>query len=365
VCLCLGEMLHVLVVSLVGRLLGSRLALRGPDGSIIRATKKLAAALAQCTRRFVIGLQYFLLSVVVHALRGMHPAVSLVVVLIIGYYWRSQFKAVGKLNRDFALGDTGPVSTAFLQRAGQSSGNLLGRWDVNVATRGVRWWQVFPRTLQRFFNPAHHLHDLFHNVDDTDDQANAFEQQHAKPEEATINLIRRAEMTQGLSRRGQRSPLRRQLTRFATRTNFFARSPVRSTTVRFSATTDATSTTQSAAEAGAERSVRFASPPDIDVESGRSMSSAGSAARCTCPAEAVGAPSLLPGAPPAMPAEPGEAAAPPDRPVEQVLSWMKTHVPSFILGDGGVTGRPEDDQAFDRASFSLPARDLQVRMENL
>lgn len=54
---CLGEMMHVLTLSLIGRLLGTRLALRGPDGSIIRATRHLANSLSNCTRVFFNGLQ--------------------------------------------------------------------------------------------------------------------------------------------------------------------------------------------------------------------------------------------------------------------------------------------------------------------
>ena len=53
--LCLGQMLHVITESLIARLLGSRLALRGPDGSIIRATRHLAKALASTTRTFFTG----------------------------------------------------------------------------------------------------------------------------------------------------------------------------------------------------------------------------------------------------------------------------------------------------------------------
>ena len=55
VCACLGEMLYVLTETLISRLLGSRLALRGPDGSIIRATANLAKSLARSTRRFIWG----------------------------------------------------------------------------------------------------------------------------------------------------------------------------------------------------------------------------------------------------------------------------------------------------------------------
>ena len=68
----LGEMLYVMVETLIARLLGSRLALRGPEGSINVANRHLAKALANCTKHFIVGLQWFLLSILVHALKGMH-----------------------------------------------------------------------------------------------------------------------------------------------------------------------------------------------------------------------------------------------------------------------------------------------------
>ena len=83
VILTLGEMLHVLTDSLVSRLLGTRLALRGPDGSIIRATKHLANALEHSTRLFFNGLQYFLASIIFHVLRSQHPSLGVWAIVLL------------------------------------------------------------------------------------------------------------------------------------------------------------------------------------------------------------------------------------------------------------------------------------------
>ena len=91
VCLCLVEMISVLLETLLARLLGSRLALRGQDGSIAKATKSLAKSLLKSTSRFIVGLQWFLLSVVCHAACTMHPVISGVALLLIFVYWRGQF----------------------------------------------------------------------------------------------------------------------------------------------------------------------------------------------------------------------------------------------------------------------------------
>ena len=106
---CLGEMLHVLVISLIARLLGMRLALRGPDGSIIQATRHLAIALASTTRTFFKGLQYFLLSVVFYALRGQHPLIAVLMISVIFKYWRGQGKLASELSLNFKL-EKGVVS---------------------------------------------------------------------------------------------------------------------------------------------------------------------------------------------------------------------------------------------------------------
>ena len=103
VVLCLGEMMHVMTETLVARQLGSRLALRGQDGSIIIATRRLAASLANATKRFFGGLQSFLLSVVFHALRGMHPGLALVVAVVILWYLKMQGALVKRLAKDFEL----------------------------------------------------------------------------------------------------------------------------------------------------------------------------------------------------------------------------------------------------------------------
>jgi hypothetical protein len=103
VVLCLVEMISVLLETLLARLLGSRLALRGPDGSIIIATKGLAKSLLKATERFIIGLQWFLFSVVCHALRGQHPVISGCVLAMIFFYWRMQFGLAKRLATEFFL----------------------------------------------------------------------------------------------------------------------------------------------------------------------------------------------------------------------------------------------------------------------
>ena len=103
VTLTLGEMLYVMIESLIARLLGSRLALRGPEGSITTANKHLAEALANSTKHFIMGLQWFLLSILSHALRGMHVGLSMLVLFILAIYWKSQFAAVGRLASQFEL----------------------------------------------------------------------------------------------------------------------------------------------------------------------------------------------------------------------------------------------------------------------
>lgn len=107
----LGEMLHVLTDSLTSRLLGTRLALRGPDGSINRATQKLAASLAATTRTFFNGLQYFLWSVIFHVLRAQHPAVGVWTILLLYPYWRSYGALAAQRVIDFHI-EHG-TSTAF------------------------------------------------------------------------------------------------------------------------------------------------------------------------------------------------------------------------------------------------------------
>ena len=120
---CLGEMLHVLVISLIARLLGMRLALRGPDGSIIRATRHLAIALASTTRTFFKGLQYFLLSVVFYALRGQHPLIALLMIGVIFKYWRGQGRLASELSLAFKL-EKG-VTTAFIDERNYNSERRL------------------------------------------------------------------------------------------------------------------------------------------------------------------------------------------------------------------------------------------------
>ena len=111
VCLCLCKMLHVVMETLFARQLGTRLALRGPEGSITVATKNMSRSLTNATKHFVYGLQYFMLSVIFHSVRGMHPATSVLVALLIAKFWRLQWSLIEQLATRFELRDA--VSTAF------------------------------------------------------------------------------------------------------------------------------------------------------------------------------------------------------------------------------------------------------------
>ena len=103
IAITLGEMLYVMIETLIARQLGSRLALRGADGSINVANRHLAAALADSTRHFVLGLQWFLFSVLLHAIRGIHPGASVLVLLIILRYWKRQFSTIARLAAQFKV----------------------------------------------------------------------------------------------------------------------------------------------------------------------------------------------------------------------------------------------------------------------
>jgi hypothetical protein len=107
----LGQMLTVITESLIARLLGARLALRGPDGSIIRSTRHLATALASSTRGFFNGLQFFILACFFHVLRGQHPLIAIFLVAILYPYWRHQGTLADELSRKFHL--VQGVTTAF------------------------------------------------------------------------------------------------------------------------------------------------------------------------------------------------------------------------------------------------------------
>ena len=108
---CLGEMLTVMAESLIARLLGSRLALRGPDGSIIEATRHLATNLTSCTRHFFNGLTYFVLATAFHVLRTQHIVIGFVLVGILLPYWQNQVVLADTLSRKFHL--VRGVTTAF------------------------------------------------------------------------------------------------------------------------------------------------------------------------------------------------------------------------------------------------------------
>ena len=69
-------MRHVLELCPASQLLGYRLALRGPSGSIMSAVQHLAESLSKQTHRFVYGLTWFVLSIIFHGLRVLHPIIS-------------------------------------------------------------------------------------------------------------------------------------------------------------------------------------------------------------------------------------------------------------------------------------------------
>ena len=156
--LCLGDMLYVCLETLLARILGSRLALRGPDGSIIRATQNLARALASSTRRFVRGLQWFLLSIMMHALRGMHPVIAGVVTIIVLKQWRGQFKLVSRLARWFELRKA--VSTAFTHDPNSDGVGEEASGDAVPESTVARYTKLGHSVL----NPLAALEDLFAQV---------------------------------------------------------------------------------------------------------------------------------------------------------------------------------------------------------
>ena len=71
-------MRHVLQLCPTSQLLGYRLALRGPSGSIMSAVQHLAESLSKQTHRFVYGLTWFVLSIIFHGLRVLHPIISVI-----------------------------------------------------------------------------------------------------------------------------------------------------------------------------------------------------------------------------------------------------------------------------------------------
>lgn len=209
--LSLGEMLQVMTESLISRQLGSRLALRGPDGSIIHATRNLAQALASTTRGFFKGLQYFLLSVTFYTLRGQHPAVAIILNCIIYRYWRKQGELAGRLSAVFHVREG--ISTAFADeerhRADrvprsaiaaaasahtQTHGGLSG--SSSFKTRVERAY-TFKRSTLDYLNPVgHHLKFLTQEVSNDFNGASVANARHKNPAAATKHLIQRTEKKQ-------------------------------------------------------------------------------------------------------------------------------------------------------------------------
>ena len=189
---CLSELLWVMTETLIARLLGSRLALRGPDGSIIRATYHLAKVLATSTRRFIWGLQWFIFSVVCHSLNSLHLLISVPVFFILLNWWRSQFKQIDRLADIFAIKHT--VSTAFEDSSPEVS--EMGVFGETSEGRGgvVRLHALRPKGwtggFRHFFNPFASLHHLFDQVDDTQGDSKVVGKYHA-PKCETSLLIQR------------------------------------------------------------------------------------------------------------------------------------------------------------------------------
>ena len=196
----LGEMLYVMIETMIARLLGSRLALRGPDGSIAIATRHLAAALVNSTKHFIYGLQFFLLSVLCHAFRGLHLVSSIIVLIIIIKYWKSQFVTVGRLAKRFELkeatrtdfDEAGP-SCAPAGDENSAPASSVPLWKTKVRPGKARKGRVPPpsprgrgrrrslvsdaahevkeaqKKTRDFFNPLRDLNELFNQVDDTEE----------------------------------------------------------------------------------------------------------------------------------------------------------------------------------------------------
>ena len=219
VAVTLGEMLYVMTETLIARLLGSRLALRGPDGSIHTATQHLAGVLANSTRHFILGLQWFLLSVVCHAVRGMHVISSVLVLCIIARYWNLQFVVVRRLAgqfqlvhatlTDFELGPDGaggstdslPMWRRDQLRSGRSHGTRRASLLIDLQ-HGVQERTILAvRRVENFFNPLRDLHALFAQVDDTRQAGGASTAERSavsKPTKAARNLIMREQRREEL-----------------------------------------------------------------------------------------------------------------------------------------------------------------------
>lgn len=218
VCFTFVEMISVLLETLIARLLGSRLALRGQDGSIIVATKGLAKSLLKATTRFIVGLQWFLFSVVCHAIRGMHPFISIVVLVTIFTYWRSQFALAKRLVTEFYLRKavhtswnelTGKVVTEADRQAAQAADDAeeLRR---KLALENRNGSSVAGRLYTRLQN-AFLLQMLLRQVDDVDGEEGIGKEPYEAPGQATEHLIMR------LQAEGMGAP---QITRQRTRNKF-------------------------------------------------------------------------------------------------------------------------------------------------
>ena len=221
VTLTLGEMLYVMIETLIARLLGSRLALRGPDGSINTANRHLAEALANSTKHFILGLQWFLLSVLCHALRGMHIISSMLVLFILSFYWKSQFVTVGRLAKQFELktavitdfdddleASCGPESSGGLSESQRPSPaahpRKVGRlWRKRGANKRGSIFAAVPEVTQeaqyamvQFFNPLAQARALFDQVDDTHNPATKRTVLKNRPTQAARKLIMREQARQ-------------------------------------------------------------------------------------------------------------------------------------------------------------------------
>ena len=108
---CMAKMLYVVQVSLVATILGNRLALRGPAGSLNRAIEHMARALTRSVKGFVIGLQCFLASMCLHALRVVHPVASVTVVFILFVSWQQTHRHIKLITHAFHL-EGGDVTIA-------------------------------------------------------------------------------------------------------------------------------------------------------------------------------------------------------------------------------------------------------------
>ena len=203
----LGEMLHVITSTLIARLLGARLALRGPDGSIIRATRHLAHALNANTRSFFNGLQYFMFSVIFHLFRGQHPVVAILLTYLLYTYWRRQGVIANQLSNNFHL--TKGVTTAFVDDNDDAAeadkpgspatpaGAAQATWrsiqtSLNKRGSGFRNWRM---KFNKFIRPVStELQFLYDEVaEDFEGESAHANAQHRGPTAATQHLIRRNE----------------------------------------------------------------------------------------------------------------------------------------------------------------------------